>query len=294
MLPPKVLGFYLNSVWAVQASTTYNEVVGSSSGEPDQEFSLIHIPVLDEEVWINEYGSISEIERKSLRKDLQEIEKDSEGDLKKLWVRWQRVEDFLESKETDRHYTLDRIGGKIRFGNRIEGKIPPAGFENIRATYRSGGGKAGNIEAMKISKIMRSIAFVDRVYNPVPSKGGTDPEQTDALIKRSPAALKHRNRAMAVSDYEWLLREASSKVARVKVLPNFSSEGKFSTGWVTVVIVPEGTGTKPLPSIELKRGVKQYLETRCPPVLSLKVISPFYIRWMYLQKSGHVTLTQFP
>ncbi|MDY9927092.1 putative baseplate assembly protein [Methanosarcina sp.] len=278
MLPPKVLGFYLNSVWAVQANTTYNEVIGSSSGEPGQEFSLIHMPVLDEEIWVNEYGSVSEKERKNLGKNIQEIEKDSEGNLKKFWVRWQRVNDFLESKETDRHYILDRMGGKIRFGNRIEGKVPPAGFENIKATYRSGGGKAGNIEAMKISKLMSSIAFVDRVYNPVPSEGGTDPEQTDALIKRSPAALKHRNRAMAVSDYEWLVREASSKVARVKVLPNFSSEGKFSTGWVTVVIVPEGTGKKPLPSGELKKSVKQYLEARCPPVLSLKVISPFYVR----------------
>lgn len=277
-LPPKVLGFYLNSVWAVQASTTYNEILGSSSGEPDQEFSLIHRPVLEEEVWINEYGSISEEGRKSLQKDLQEIEKDSEGNLKKLWVRWSRVDDFLESNKIDRHYTLDRTGGKVRFGNSVEGRVPPAGFENIKATYRSGGGKVGNLEAMKISKLMRSIAFADKVYNPVSSEGGADPEQTDELMKRSPATLKHRNRATAVSDYEQLVREASSKVARVKVLPNFNSEGKFGTGWVTVVIVPEETGAKPLPSSELKRNVKRYLEARCPPVLSLKVIPPFYVR----------------
>lgn len=277
-LPPKVLGFYLNSVWAVQASTTYNEIIGSSNGEPDQEFSLIHRPVLEEEVWVNEYGSISEEERKSFPKGLQEIENDNEGNLKKFWVRWSRIDDFLESNETDRHYTLDRTGGKVRFGNKVEGRIPPAGFENIKATYRSGGGKAGNLEAMKISKLMRSIAFVDKVYNPAASGGGDDPEQTDTLMERAPAALKHRNRAMAVSDYEWLVREASGKVARVKVLPNFNSEGKFSTGWVTVVIVPEETGAKPLPSSELKRSVKRYLEARCPPVLSLKVIPPFYVR----------------
>jgi len=277
-LPPKVPGFYLNSVWAIQASTTYDEIIGSSSREPDQEFSLIHRPVLEEEIWVDEYGSIPEEEIKGHRKDLLQLETDSEGKLKKAWVRWSRVDDFLGSGGIDRHYTLDRTAGKIRFGNGEEGRIPPAGFENLKATYRSGGGKAGNLKALEISKLLRSIAFVDRVYNPVSSGGGDDAEQTDSLLKRAPVTLKHRNRATSAEDYEWLVKEASREVARVKVLPNFNSEGRFSTGWVTVVIVPEGTGIKPLPSSELKRNVKRYLEAKCPPVLFLRVIPPLYVR----------------
>jgi len=276
--PPKVLGFYLNSVWAVQASTTYDEIIGSSSREPDQEFSFIHKPVLEEEIWVDEHGSLPEEERKNLRKDLLQVEMDSEGKPKKIWVRWSRVEDFLGSSGIDRHYILDRTAGKVRFGNGEKGRIPPAGFENLKATYRSGGGKAGNLKALEISKLLRSIAFVDRVYNPVSSGGGDDPEQVNSLLERAPVTLKQRNRATAIEDYEWLVKEASGEVAKVKVLPNFNSEGKFSTGWVTVVIVPEGAGAKPLPSSELKRNVKRYLEERCPPVLFLKVIPPLYVR----------------
>lgn len=280
--PPKVLGFYFNSVWAVQASTTYDEIIDSSNRKPDQEFSFIHKPVLEEEIWVDEYGSIPEEEIKSLRKDLLQLETDSEGKLKKAWVRWNRVDDFLQSGGIDRDYTLDRTAGKIRFGNGEEGRIPPAGFENVKATYRSGGGKAGNLKALEISKLMRSIAFVDKVYNPVSSGGGDDPEQKDSLLKRAPVTLKHRNRAVAAEDYEWLVKEAFGEVARVKILPNFmpnfNSEDSFRTGRVTVVIVPEGTGMKPLPSNELKRNVKRYLKAKCPPVVSLWVIPPLYVR----------------
>ncbi len=64
----------------------------------------------------------------------------------------------------------------------------------------------------------------------------------------------------------------------MKALPNFNAERKFSTGWVTVVIVPESSSSKPVPSSELKRRVTSYLKERCPAVVTLRVIPPYYIK----------------
>jgi predicted phage baseplate assembly protein len=195
-----------------------------------------------------------------------------------FWVRWTRVNDFLDSKSKDRHYTIDKTDGDVSFGNGKRGMIPPIGPDNIKATYSIGGGKSGNFDALKISKLQSSIAFVDKVFNPTSSNGGTETEDIDSLLKRAPTVLKNRDRAMALEDYEWLAKKASDEVSRVKALPNFNSERKFSTGWVTVVIVPESSNSKPVPSSELKRRVTSYLKERCPAVVTLRVIPPYYIK----------------
>ena len=58
--------------------------------------------------------------------------------------RWICVSDFADSGPDDRHYTIDRATGEIRFGDGIRGKIPPDGSE-IEATYRCGSGASGNL-----------------------------------------------------------------------------------------------------------------------------------------------------
>ncbi|MHC1757837.1 MAG: putative baseplate assembly protein [Methanosarcina sp.] len=279
-LTPKVRGFYLNSVWAVQSKTIYDEIIGSGTGEINQKFKLVNAPVINETIWINEFTTLSEKERKTLLAEPNRVKlsQDSKGNIMDFWVRWTRVNDFLDSKSKDRHYTIDKTDGDVSFGNGKRGMIPPIGPDNIKATYSIGGGKSGNFDALKISKLQSSIAFVDKVFNPTSSNGGTETEDIDSLLKRAPTVLKNRDRAMALEDYEWLAKKASDEVSRVKALPNFNSERKFSTGWVTVVIVPESSNSKPVPSSELKRRVTSYLKERCPAVVTLRVIPPYYIK----------------
>jgi uncharacterized phage protein gp47/JayE len=279
-LSPKVQGFYLNSVWAVQSRTISDEIIGSGTGEVNQKFRLVNSPVINEAIWINELSTLSEKERKTLLAEPDRIKQvqDSKGNILEFWVRWTQVSDLLDSKSKDRHYVFDKTDGEVAFGNGKRGTIPPIGSDNIKATYSIGGGKSGNFDALKISKLQSSIAFVDKVFNPVISSGGTETEDIATLLKRAPTILKNRDRATAPEDYEWLAKKASDQVARVKALPNFDSERKFSTGWVTVVIVPESPNSKPVPSNELKRRVTSYLKERCPAVVTLRVIPPYYIK----------------
>lgn len=299
-IPPKVLGFYLNSVWAFQYRTIYDEIIGSGRGETDQKFKLVNIPVTKEEIWVDEIDILSEKERKELLENpsnnIKSIQ-DYLGNTGEFWVRWAPVNDFLDSTSKDRHYTIDRTTGEVCFGDGKQGMIPPIGFNNVKATYRVGGGEFGNLGAKKILKLQSSIAFVDKVFNPSISDGGTKTEDIDSLLIRAPNVLKNRDRAIAAEDYEWLAKKASTKVAKVKALPNFnpvsetnsnsetdsnsktnSNPEKFRTGYVTVAIVPESPDPKPVPSNELKRRVELHLKERCPPVMNLSVVSPSYVR----------------
>jgi hypothetical protein len=257
-LPPKVIGFYPNSTWAYQSRTITNEITGSSSGEPNQVFNLLNMPVININIHVKEPDSLSN-------------KKDG-------WVKWTKVSDLFESVNTDRHFVIDKTTGTVEFGNGIYGMIPPKGLNNIKATYSAGGGRSGNVKDSNISKLHSAIAFVDKVYNPVSSDGGADTEEIDELLIRAPTVLKHRHRAVALEDFQWLAKEASMKVAMVKVLPNFNVEGNYQTGRVSVVIVPESTMSKPVPSSELKRRVETYLKDRCSNVMTLNVIPPSYIK----------------
>ena len=279
-LSQKVRGFYLNSIWAVQSKTIHDEIIGSGTGEVNQKFKLVNAPVINETIWINEVATLSEKERKTLlvEPDRIKLSQDSKGNILEFWVKWTQVSDLLDSKSKARHYIIDKTDGDVSFGNGKRGMIPPIGSDNIKATYSIGGGKSGNLDALNISKLQSSIAFVDKVFNPISSNGGTETEDIDTLFNRAPTILKNRDRATALEDYEWLAKKASEQVARVKALPNFNGERKFSTGWVTVVIVPESSNSKPVPSSELKRRVSSYLNERCPAVATLRVIPPYYMK----------------
>ncbi len=183
---PKVRGFYLNSVWAVQSKTIHDELLGSGNGEINQNFKLVNAPVISETVWINEFTTLSEKDREKLLAEPNRVKpiQDSKGNITEFWVRWTRVNDFLDSESKDRHYTIDRTDGDISFGNGKRGMVPPIGSDNIKATYSIGGGKSGNFDALKISKLQSSIAFVDKVFNPIGSSGGTETEDLDIPSKK--------------------------------------------------------------------------------------------------------------
>ena len=274
--PPKVMGFFLNSAWSIQSRIITDEIIGSGTGEGRQKFNVLNLPVITAQIWVNEIEALTETERLEI-KDAMEI-KDDKGNVVQFWVKWKEVSDFIESKMKDRHFMIDKTAGEIKFGDGNRGMVPPTGQNNIKATYRTGGGKSGNLDALKIAKLQTAVPFVDKVKNPIASDGGTDNEEIDALIERAPIVLKHRDRAVALEDFRWLTKQASRKVARVKVLPNFDSVGDFKTGYVTVVIVPHSSDIKPIPSPELRNRVRIYLQARCPNVITLNVIQPYYYR----------------
>jgi hypothetical protein len=284
VLAPLVRGIYLNTAWASQSETIGDEILGSSSGVADQSFTLTKFPVIEEAIWVDELGSLTESERKAfVAGGAVEVDerRDDEGNTTEFRTRWTRTDDLAAATATSRVYAIDRTYGQVVFGDGVHGMVPPIGRDNIRASYQAGGGASGNIDASLINALRTTIPFVDRVTNPIAASGGSDTELLEKALERGTRSIKNRGRAVTAEDFEQIALEASQSVARVKALPTFNDEGRYETNWVTVIVVPSSEDARPMPSPQLRLRVEKYLQERSANVAAfarhIKVTSPAYV-----------------
>jgi hypothetical protein len=255
---PKLLAIRTNTVLATQAQSHQREILGRSTGEPNQVFQLSFSPVLA--------GTLELL-----------LDEGIEGA-----VRWQEVPDFFGSGPEDSHYVLDRATGEVRFGDGQSGRIPVAtdkGDGIVAHHYRHGGGKRGNLPAGRINQLLSLLSGVDdsSVHNPVASLGGRDEETLQQAMARAPQELKNKDRAVTAEDYEQLSLRVPG-IARARALP--MAHPRFPCqpipGAVTVVVVPDSTLPAPLPSEELLRSVCRWLEPRRVLTAEVFVKGPTY------------------
>lgn len=277
---PKLHGVVTNTVWAENSLTSENEILGSSNGQPNQVFYSVKSPVLQgqtlevrepERPIAQEWSQLMEEEGE----DVVQTESDVNGNILGISVRWHHVTDFYQSGPRSRHYLLDRISGEVRFGDGQRGLIPPVGRGNIQLTrYQSGGGPAGNRPANTITQLKSAIALVASVTNLAASAGGAEQETLDSVKQRGPKSLRHRNRAVTINDYEDLVFEASTNVARVKCI---AAKEDDRAGRVGLVIVPLSVEARPIPSLELLRRVEDNIRRQLPPTVDIWVSGPQWL-----------------
>jgi predicted phage baseplate assembly protein len=285
---PRLQRVLLNTTLATQTRTLGNEILGSGNGTAGQIFRTVQAPVLPgQQLEVREPELPAAEEQEALRQAPGEAGiasvLDAAGRPREVWIRWQEVPDFYGSGPHDRHYVLDHLNGEVRFGDGLHGRIPPVDTGNIRMTrYQIGGGATGNRPANTVVQLLTTVPFVDSVINPEPATGGADMETLEALRERGPTLLRHRHRVVTLEDYEDLAKMASPAVARAKCVPlrDLVADplGQFSRpGAVSVIVVPQATAARPLPSRELLRRVQDYLEANVLPTATIAVVGPLYI-----------------
>ncbi|NER93776.1 MAG: putative baseplate assembly protein [Symploca sp. SIO1B1] len=301
---PRLKRVLTNTVWATQTETLHEEILGSSAGEAGQKYQVRQPPVLNNQRLEVEEGSIPppterEAIAQKLGKEAIKLIVDEDGQQEAVWVTWLEVEDFYTSEPGDRHYMLDRLSGRIEFGDGIAGKVPPRGRNNLRLTYTTGGGTSGNQKAGTITQLKTTIPYIDGVSSIYEAQGGAAVEELDRVKERVPKKLRHRGRAVTLQDFEDLAYAASTEVARVKVITpgdahnwnpvdpgNWIDKGaveegdeesdreEIEAGKITVIIVPNSSDRIPTPSLELINRVETYLSVRTLPTVTLAVTGP--------------------
>lgn len=280
--PPWCLDLRVNTIDALNAETIRNEVLGYSDGTPDQTVSFTHAPVLrGQKVVVRENELPTRRDRRVIEREegdgaIREV-RDGQGNVVEVWVRWHEVESFYQSVSTSRHYTIDPNTGEVKFGDGIRGLIPPMGHDNLVAEeYRTGGGVLGNVGASSLVVLRQSLAYVEGVYNPYAATGGADQERLDEAKLRGPQVIKNRYRAVTAEDYEWLALRASGAVSRARCVTSGKRPGE-----VRVLVVPkvgnEDLSQKPMPTPELLRRVKEFLDERRLVTTKLAVGKPRYV-----------------
>jgi len=98
-------------------------------------------------------------------------------------TKWSPQYDLLASDKFAADFVveneLDGIS-YLRFGDNILGEMPLEGSV-FKATYRIGNGRAGNVGTGAISRIAVKGGGINRVRNPLPASGGTDPEPIEQV-----------------------------------------------------------------------------------------------------------------
>lgn len=206
---------------AVHADVVRDEIVGLSDGLPGQRFELANRPVVPSE-----------------EPHVLEVSGDNG------WEAWNEVDNFADSGPEDRHFSVDPITAEIVLGPAVRdkegglksfGAVPPKGSTLRISTYRSGGGRQGNVARGAISVLVSSIPYIDSVENRKPAAGGVDGEDLGSAIVRGPVVFRTRNRAVTTEDYSYLAREAAPEVARVECVA--AGDGA-EAGTVRVLVVP--------------------------------------------------------
>ena len=268
--PPSVSGFHPNTGWADNVRTVEAETLGSSDGTAAQTFACAHGPLIDCELWVDEAGSLSAAERADLQEtaaDRIEVVGDDDGDPEAVWVRWKGVNEFVGCDPDRRVYRPDRVDGTITFGDGDAGAIPPQGA-TIRATYTTGGGAGGNVDAGAITALKTPISLVESVDNPFPADGGAPVEPLSAVETRVADRLRTRGRAVTPGDFERVATAAVRKLAVADCRPGLDASVDGSGGGLTLLVVPDSDRDRPVTSMALQQQVREAVTAAAPATLT--------------------------
>jgi hypothetical protein len=157
------------------------------------------------------------------------------------------VDNFLASTSSDRHFTAvvdqnDRA--TLRFGNGVSGAIPQ-GSGSVE--YKTGGGKAGRVEAGALKQVEKSYStslgarVTMTVTNPAASSGGEDRETNAEITINAPQSLRVLKRAVAREDYEIAALQVPGVARALLVTKDEYSPIPENSGYL--FIVPVGGGS---------------------------------------------------
>lgn len=204
------------------------------------------------------------------------------GTKEQEWKEWTQVPDFLNSGEQSEHFWLDQNEGLIQFGDGISGRIPPVSREeNIKVEYSCGGGLITNVDAGQITKLNRSVGFINQVSNTEPVTGGLDQEEKEEAIKRCSNQLRMRNRAVTLRDYETLAYEASRRIHKAKCFSGVNGNGEKEPGAITLVLLLKDYKQESIVFHGIRNTVESYLKERMPAEIynrgKLYIVEPVFI-----------------
>lgn len=273
---PFIQDILLNAVYAKNEKTYENEIIGSGTGAPGQSVFVAHKNILKGSVlYVNEKSIPSANELELIKQDCGSEPYYEKGN--EVWVRYTEVENFYSSNAFSRHYVIDYSCGKILFGDGTRGVNPPKGkFNILMKVYHTGGGTIGNVAKNTLQGLIQSIPFISGCTNPFPAEGGADMETVDSLKGRAAGDFKNLQRAVTSEDFQWLARKASSNVGRSYCLKKRNEKNEICT--VIIPVRPAGVGydIKLIPSRELIRRVKEFLNDRKLVGTPICVQAPVY------------------
>jgi hypothetical protein len=256
-----------NVVAASQGETVKREVLGSGNGAALQSFvlkkkPLTYLPATDG-------GGLAVVQSTLI--------------VTVNGVRWDEVPTLYQTGADAQAYTVTQDDGgetSVAFGDGVFGARPPSGKDNIQARYRKGLGTSGNVAADAIAQLIDAAPGLQKVTNPLPSLGGTDPEGVDQIRLNAPASLQTFGRAVSAADYAALALgyPGVAKAGAAWLLRDPDTLAALPRPYVRLIVAT--ADQVPLAQqVTFARALRQFLDARRDPNVPLRLsdFTPVYI-----------------
>lgn len=282
---PVVNDIKFNTVRVVQRNTRPSEYFPIERDEQNKVCKLSNPDVASVEVWVNEFGEISDYEQdmftKFMRKDC-EPKYNELGELEELWIKWKPVRNLISCDINDRVYEIDYSKGEILFGNGKHGKIPPEQYkDSIRIDYSICNGSKGNIPKESLSDFLNFVSGISSVTNPDPMLGGVDMETIELASKRVFSQVSCGNRLVSLNDFEDSICFNDRNIYKVKCVSHVDEFGNPCMGVTSIAVLPKVY----MQGYEKFQGIRnkiwKFIDEKAPASLSnserLKVFEVEYV-----------------
>lgn len=200
---------------------------------------------------------------------------------------WHPQRDLLNSDRQAREFVVEtETDGTayLRFGDDRYGLQPTTGTD-FTATYRVGNGVQGNIGAEALAHIVSNDGAVTLVRNPLPARGGVEPERLEDVRQSAPYAFRIQERAVTLQDYAEVA-ERHPEVQRA------AATFRWTGSWRTVFVTIDRKGGLPVDAAfeaKIQAHLERYrlagydLEIDAPRFVSLEIemlvcVKPNYFR----------------
>jgi hypothetical protein len=167
---------------------------------------------------------------------------------------WVPRRDLLASDPFAAEFVAETEAGglaRLRFGDGEYGMLPRAGSV-LTAHYRTGTGTAGNIGADSLWHVVTAMGGIASIRNPLPARGGTDPEPVDQVRQDAPVAFRVQERAVTPSDY------AMVTLRHPEVQRSTCTE-RWTGSWYTMFLTVDRTGGLPVDAV-FEAEIRAHLE----------------------------------
>ena len=232
---------------AAQGFTVANEVLGVSTGSPNQIFKLVENPVIKDSIRIFVSG-----------------------------VEYSFSPALIDNTIYDPVFTstLDAEGNAfVIFGDGVGGRIP-ATSGSITATYRVGAGSAGNVPANKLTFFLTNAVAGVTVTNQEAAVGGADDESSDSIRTNAPLALRSLNRAVSLKDYAYLALQIPGVAKAIADSEVYTSINLYIAPFGDPGVAGELT-TVAFDELQARTG--QFFLDKTSPNVTLTVLPPIYV-----------------
>ena len=247
-------------------------------------FPLSAEGILDAEVWVNEINEYTQETMERMATEMPEIirmERNYLGEISQFFVKWQETKQFYATKPEDRHYILDRLNGRLLFGNGVQVRVPQ-NTEGVAFTVqlRCCNGSKGNVPEGAITESRSNWLYVQNIYNPKSAFGGSDMETIERALQRGAALFSSRGRFVTERDYEREVLHFSDNIDKVSIINGLERDGGYNERMLNIVLLMKDCIQGNESFIRTQSELKQHLLKHCELAINpkeLQIEEPVFV-----------------